>query len=65
MKMIEVSDDVAKEIEDATEAEVGRVLSTMAQEFVDLSSIGTPQGQRELFHTLTGKRLTIRADWSD
>ena len=65
MKTIEVSDDVAKVIEDATEAEVGRVLSEMAQEFVDLSCIGTPRGQREFSHTLTGKRLTVRADWSD
>jgi hypothetical protein len=65
MKTIEVSDDVAKEIEGATNAEAGSILSRMAQEFVDVGCIGTPAGQRELVHTLTGKKLTIRADWSD
>ena len=64
MKTIEVPDDVVKEIEAATEGGVGNVLSRIAQEFVDVSCIATPQGQREFIHTLTGKKLTVRGDWS-
>ena len=65
MKTIEVSDHIAKVIDAAAEEGVASVLSRMAQEFIDVSSISTPPGRKELVHALTGKRLTIRADWSD
>lgn len=65
MKTIEVPDDAVKEIEAATDAEVASIVSRMAQQFVDVSNIATPKGQREFVHTLTGKKLTVRADWSD
>ena len=64
MKTIEVSDHLAKEIEDAKYAALQTVLVSVAQEFLDVSSIDTPVGERHLYHTMTGKKLTIRADWS-
>lgn len=65
MKTFEVNDDVAAEIEYAAESEVTRLLSALAQEFIDVSALSTPPGEKEFVHSLTGKRLKISAHWCD
>ncbi len=65
MKTIEVSDQLAKEIEDAKHAALQDILVKMGQEFLDTTSVGTPRGERHLYHCMTGKKLTLRADWDD
>ena len=65
MKTVEVSNQVAQEIEDAKHAASKDILVEIAKEFLDVTSVDTPLGERHLYHAMTGKKLTVRADWDD
>ncbi len=64
MKTIEISDAVADAIENTKQEAVISTLISLCQEFIDVTSVGAPQGQRDYIHRLTGEKLTIRATWT-
>lgn len=64
-RAVEVSDSVAKAVEDATDAEVGAILRRVASEFIDVTTIGMPRGQKVLVYSLTGKTLIVRGVWTE
>ncbi len=64
-KTIEVSDELADELENATSSEVGYILVKAAQDFIDVTEIGSPRGHKELIHIMTGRKLHLNAVWDN
>ncbi len=62
---IKVSRRVADEIERQQAASFDEILSSLATEFVEMTSIGTPIKERHFNHSLTGKTLVVSAKWLD
>ena len=65
MKTIEVSDQIAQEIETLTRVEIDTVLVRAAGEFLDATPCNMPPGEKLLIHAMTGRMLKVQAIWSD
>lgn len=52
-----------RRIEQEILVETAAVLTSLAQEFIDITTVATPAGVKLFKHGLTGRTLRVTAEW--
>lgn len=63
MAILEISDELADRIKEATEKALRDEVLRQATEFTDISDLSDPYPR--LMHRLSGRILTVKAEWDD